>query len=94
MTLTKNEIMEQISKLGYSKKESGEIFKALIEMIKRTLENGEDVLVSGFGKFQVKEKGPRRGRNPATDEEMMLDGRRVLTFKWSGKLRERINGGK
>ncbi|MBA2882069.1 integration host factor subunit alpha [Desulfosalsimonas propionicica] len=91
MTLTKNEIIAQITELGFSKKESAEYFKILLEIIKNSLENGEDVLVSGFGKFQVKNKGPRRGRNPATDDDMFLDARRVVTFKWSGKLRRRLN---
>jgi len=92
MTLTKNEIIAQITELGFSKKESAELFKTLLEIIKNSLENGEDVLVSGFGKFQVKDKAPRRGRNPATDEDMFLDARRVVSFKCSGKLRRRLNG--
>lgn len=91
MALTRKKVIEQISELGFSKKKSNEIVETLIEMIKRTLENGEDVLVSGFGKFQVKDKAPRRGRNPATEDDMMLDARRVVTFKYSGKLRKRIN---
>jgi integration host factor subunit alpha len=66
--------------------------ESLIEIIKSTLESGEDVLVSGFGKFCVKEKNERKGRNPATDEDLMLPARRVVTFKCSGKLRERLNG--
>ena len=92
MTLTKNEIIAQITELGFPKKKSNEITDTLLELIKRTLESGEDVLVSGFGKFQVKDKGPRRGRNPATNEDMLLDARRVVTFKCSGKLKERVNG--
>ncbi|UCD32164.1 MAG: HU family DNA-binding protein, partial [Desulfobacterales bacterium] len=59
--------------------------------IKRTLENNEDVLISGFGKFSVKDKKERKGRNPATGEEMMLAPRKVVTFKCSGKLRDKIN---
>ncbi len=62
------------------------------EFIKSTLASGKDVLVSGFGKFCVKEKLERRGRNPATGEEMMLGPRSVVKFKCSGKLREKING--
>jgi integration host factor subunit alpha len=58
------------------------------------LESGEDVLISGFGKFQVRKKRERRGRNPATGEDLMLAPRRVVTFKGSGKLREKINGKK
>jgi integration host factor subunit alpha len=61
-------------------------------MIKRTLESGEDVLISSFGRFCVKEKRKRRGRNPATGDDMMLEPRRVVTFKCSGKLRDKING--
>ncbi|MDO3651404.1 HU family DNA-binding protein, partial [Nocardia mangyaensis] len=59
---------------------------------KRRLEDGEDVLISGFGKFCVKEKKVRKGRNPSTGEVMMLDKRRVVTFKCSGKLKKKING--
>jgi integration host factor subunit alpha len=65
----------------------------LLEIVKRTLASGEDVLVSGFGKFCVKEKTERRGRNPATGDAMMLRPRRVVTFKCSGKLREKIDSG-
>jgi len=92
MTLTKKEIIAQITEIGFSKKQSAELFKTLLEIIKNSLENGEDVLVSGFGKFQVKDKAPRRGRNPATNDDMFLDARRVVTFKCSGKLRRRLNG--
>lgn len=92
MTLTKKEIIDQIIELGFSEKQSAELFKTLLELIKRSLENGEDVLISGFGKFQVKDKAPRRGRNPGTGEDMLLDARRVVTFKCSGKLRDRVNG--
>jgi len=92
MTLTKHEIGRQIQEMGYSQSKSVEIVEALLEIIKSGLENGEDVLVSGFGKFAIKDKAPRRGRNPATGEDMLLDARRVVTFKYSGKLRERING--
>jgi integration host factor subunit alpha len=67
------------------------MIETLLEIIKRSLESGEDVLVSGFGKFCVRGKHERRGRNPATVEEMMLAPRRVVTFKCSGKLRDKIN---
>ena len=69
-----------------------DIVETLIEIIKRTLESGEEVLISGFGKFQIKQKRARRGRNPATDEDMILPARRVVTFKCSGKLRDKVNG--
>ncbi len=91
MSLTKKPIIERVSELGFSKKDSTEIVEALLEIIKSSLANGEDVLVSGFGKFQVKEKSPRRGRNLVTGEDMLLDARNVLTFRCSGKLRARIN---
>jgi integration host factor subunit alpha len=68
------------------------MIETLLEIMKRTLESGEDVLVSGFGKFCVKEKHERRGRNPATGEDMMLEPRRVVTFTCSRKLRGKING--
>ena len=91
MALTKNNIVERINDLGFTKKKSVDIVENLLEIIKRSLESGEDVLVSGFGKFCVKEKSPRRGRNPATGEDLLLDARNVVTFKCSGKLREAIN---
>jgi integration host factor subunit alpha len=68
------------------------MIEILLKIMKRTLESGEDVLVSGFGKFCVKTKHERRGRNPATGEDMMLEPRRVVTFMCSGKLRDKING--
>ena len=92
MTLTKNEIIEQINELGFSKKKSKELMDTLQELTKTRLENGEDVMVSGFGKFCVKDKAPRRGRNPATGDDLYLDARRTVTFKTSGKQRDRING--
>lgn len=93
MALTKNDMIEQVQALGYSKKASSDIIEALLEIIKSRLESGEDVLVSNFGKLCVKEKASRRGRNPATGEDLQLDARKVVTFKASGKLRERINQG-
>ena len=92
MALTKHRIAEQIqSELGFPKNQSVEITESLLELIKSSLESGDDVLVSGFGKFCVKEKKERRGRNPATGEDLMLKPRRVVTFKWSGKLRDKVN---
>jgi len=92
MALTKAEIIEVVSKQnGFSKKQSTESVETLLEIIKRTLESGEDVLISGFGKFCVKDKDQRRGRNPATGDAMMLRHRKIVTFKCSGKLREKIN---
>jgi integration host factor subunit alpha len=71
---------------------SFEIIETILEIIKRTLESGEDVLISGFGKFCVKEKRGRRGRNPATGQEMILKPRKVVTFRCSATLKEKING--
>ena len=92
MTLTKIQIVELIhNHLGLPKNKSIETVETLIEIIKRTLTSGEDVLVSGFGKFSVKKKNERKGRNPATGEDMMLAPRKVVTFKCSGKLRNEID---
>ena len=93
MTLTKVQIVESVqNQTGFPKNKSSEIVETLLEIIKSTLASGEDVLVSGFGKFSVKRKNERKGRNPATGEDLMLAPRKVVTFKCSGKLRDRING--
>ena len=93
MTLTKVHIVEAVSEqIGYTKKRSINTIEILLELIKRSLESGEDVLVSGFGKFCIKTKHERRGRNPATSEDMMLDPRRIVTFRCSRQLRDKING--
>mgnify|MGYP000753667398 CR=1 FL=1 len=78
--------------VGCTKKKSGDIIESLLEIIKGTLEKSEDVLISGFGKFCIKQKKQRRGRNPATGDDLILRQRRVITFKCSGKLRNKING--
>ena len=78
--------------LGYPKNKSAEMLETLLELIKGNLEKGEDVLISGFGKFCVKKKNERRGRNPATGNDMLLDSRRVVTFRCSHLLRDKING--
>jgi integration host factor subunit alpha len=94
MALTKHDIAEQIQTgLGYAKNRSIEITETLLEIIKASLASGDDVLVSGFGRFCVKNKKARKGRNPATGEDAILPARRVVTFKCSGKLREKVNGG-
>jgi len=91
-TLKKADIISAIqTENGYSFKKSSDIVETLLEIIKRKLESGEDVLISGFGKFNVKEKRGRRGRNPATGEDLMLEPRRVVKFKYSGKLMDKIN---
>lgn len=93
MALTKNDLVARVHELGFTKKKSVAIIETLLEIIKSSLEKGEDVLISGFGKFCVKNKNQRRGRNPATGAELILRQRKVVTFKCSGKLREKINGG-
>ena len=93
MSITKAKIVEAIAEQnGYPKHQSSEIVETLLEIIKRTLESDEDVLVSGFGKFCVKEKRKRRGRNPATGEDMMLTPRKFVTFRCSRRLRDKVNG--
>ena len=63
----------------------------MLKLIKAALESGDDVMISGFGRFCVKEKAKRRGRNPATGKDLILAPRKVVTFKWSGKLKEKLN---
>ena len=93
MTLTKAQITDVIHhQLGFTKNQSAEFLEILSEIIKNKLEKGEDVLISGFGKFCVKDKKERRGRNPATGGDMILDKRRVVTFRCSHLLRDKING--
>ena len=92
MTLTKSDIVAKVQEVGFTKKVADSAVESLLKIIKRTLGAEDDVLISGFGKFCVKEKRSRRGRNPATGADMTLWGRRVVTFRCSGKLREKING--
>jgi integration host factor subunit alpha len=92
MTLTKDHLIESIgNRLGMSRLESLRIVESVLETVKTSLSNGEDVLISGFGKFIVKEKAARKGRNPATGEDLTLDARTVVTFKGSPRMRERVN---
>jgi integration host factor subunit alpha len=93
MTLTKAQIVDTIvDQIGFTQKLSIEIIETLLEIIKKTLESGEDVLISNFGKFCVNEKRARRGRDPATGQDMTLKPRKVVTFKCSATLRKKING--
>jgi integration host factor subunit alpha len=93
-TLTKAQIVENlVAKNIFTKGECAHIIETLFELIKQSLEDGEDVLISGFGKFAVKEKHQRTGRNPQTGEPMQLAPRRVITFKCSGILRDALNDG-
>jgi integration host factor subunit alpha len=91
-TLTKARIVEDLfAKNLFTKTQSAQIIESLFELLKQSLEEGDDVLISGFGKFCVLEKNQRRGRNPQSGEPMTLPPRKVVTFKCSGKLREKIN---
>ncbi len=95
MTVTKDHIINSLcQQLEMPKKRAADLVESLLELIAKTLENGEDVLVSGFGKFCVKQKNERKGRNPATGEDLMLGSRRVVTFKCSPILRSKVNGNK
>lgn len=92
MALTKERIINHVyDQAGFSKNESRQSVEALLELVKGTLESGQDLLVSGFGKFVVKHKRPRRGRNPQTKEDLQLRARKVIVFKTSGVLRRKIN---
>ena len=92
MSLTKTDIVENLSKIGFNRKKSVDLLENLLETIKKCLENGDDVLISGFGKFCVKEKKERRGRNPATGDDLILGKRKVVTFNCSSVLRDKFNG--
>ena len=94
MTLTKAHVVKNLfAKNLFTKGESAKIIETVFELIKQSLEDGDDVLISSFGKFSVKEKHKRRGRNPQTGEPITLPPRRVVTFKLSSTLRDRINRG-
>jgi len=92
MALTKDKLVTRLqTQIGMSKPESRQIVERLFEIMKDTLANGEDLLISAYGKFSVRQKNARRGRNPQTKESLILSARKVLVFKASGVLRERIN---
>ena len=93
MTRNKASLINSIwNNSNLPKQESISVVESLLEIIKRTLESGEDVLISGFGKFCLKDKRQRRGRNPQTGDVMMMDARRIVTFKCSNLMRDKING--
>ena len=93
MTLTKANIVESVQHdLQLRKSDSVQVVESLLDIIKRTLASGEDVLISGFGKFCVKDKERRRGRNPQTGQGLMLGSRRVVGFRCSGILKDKVNG--
>jgi integration host factor subunit alpha len=93
MTLTKADIAKKIGDdCGFMKGEATEVFEKLLDIIKKRLIAGEDVMISGFGKWNVKSKHARRGRNPKTGEQMILDARRVVTWSYSPVLKKAVNG--
>ena len=94
MTLTKARLIDSIyRKTDLSKSRAADVMETLLEVTKKTLEEGEDILISGFGKFCVKEKDARRGRNSQTGDDLTLESRRVVSFKCSRALKEKVNGG-
>jgi integration host factor subunit alpha len=91
--MTKAELIEAVSKIGISKKESADLVELVFDTMKNTLSAGEKIKISGFGNFVVREKRARMGRNPQTSESMEISARRVLTFRPSPVLKSRLNGG-
>jgi len=92
MTLTKDKLITRLqTQVGMDKQESRQIMERLLGIMKDTLTQGEELLISGFGKFSVRQKNARRGRNPQTEESLILGARKVLVFKSSRVLRNRIN---
>jgi integration host factor subunit alpha len=90
--MTKADIAERIQvKTGYSRKDSADMLELVLNVMKDTLESGETIMISGFGKFDVKQKNDRKGRNPQTGEDLTIDARRVLKFKPSLILKSAIN---
>ena len=91
-TRTKTDVVQAVAdKLGSSKKHAALVTNSILDILKDTLASGEDVLITGFGKFSVNQKGPRKGRNPSTGQEIMIGPRRVVAFKYSDKLKEKVN---
>jgi integration host factor subunit alpha len=91
MTLTKEAILQGVAKKGFSRKQSVELVESLLEIIKASLERGEDILISGFGKFYVRKKAERMGRNPKTGLEAVVSERSVVRFRCSPLLRDKMN---
>jgi len=92
MTITKTHLKDLLSaRLDFPKNQTSQIVETLLDEIKDTFASGEDITISGFGKFCVKEKKSRRGRNPQAGDDLILDGRRVVTFRCSPILREKMN---
>ena len=93
MTLTKENLIDTIyNRFDFSKAKSARAVESVLAIMKNTLASGEDVLITGFGKFIVMKKRERRGRNPQTGNDLMLRPRKVVRFRWSELLREKMNG--
>ena len=93
MTLTKEHIAQKIANdCGFMKAEAAEVLEKLLDIMKKKLISGEDVMISGFGKWNVRSKHPRKGRNPKTGEQMLLHARRVVTWGYSPLLKKAVNG--
>jgi integration host factor subunit alpha len=91
--MTKADLVEMIhNELGFQKKESTDLLECVFSIMKQTLESGEDIKISGFGKFEVKQKNDRKGRNPATGDTLTIEARKIVTFKTSSLLKSAING--
>ncbi len=92
MSLTKDKLANRLqTQLYLNRKESLELLEGLLDIMKDTLTQGEDLLISGFGKFSVRQKKARRGRNPQTNKDLILGPRKILVFRSSGVLRKRLN---
>ena len=91
MTITKDSLVEMVhNEIGLNKREAKELIECFFEEIKKTLENGNDIKLSGFGNFMLRDKLPRPGRNPKTGEEVTISSRRVVTFKSGLKLKSKL----
>ncbi len=90
--MTKADMVELVyEQIGVSKREAARVVETIFDIVKETLERGENVKISGFGSFNIQHKKPRRGRNPQTGEEITISARRILSFKVSNVLREQLN---
>jgi integration host factor subunit alpha len=94
MTVTKEHLVDSILKIVDNRKKAIQVIESLLKTTTQSLEKGEDVLLSGFGKFSIKDKNKRRGRNPATGDDLILDARRVVIFKPSGVFIKKVNNQK
>ena len=93
MTVTKDSLVEMVhNEIGLNKREAKELIEAFFEQIKKSLEEGNDIKLSGFGNFNLRDKAPRPGRNPKTGDEVTISSRRVVTFKSGLKLKSRLEG--